>query len=122
MENKQLNDDGGPGAALWLILIIAAIVIIFSPLLVRKCSPEESNNVKVTYIETLPERGSYDPALDRGLTMYDSAQALCDTTLIESWYDCIHNPENQPFLLEISFNLGIPIDSVTQEMFNERYL
>jgi hypothetical protein len=34
----------------------------------------------------------------------------------------IHNPANQPYILEVAFNLGIHVDSVTQEQFNQRYL
>jgi hypothetical protein len=40
----------------------------------------------------------------------------------QRYENSIKNPENQPFVLECAFNLGIPIDSVTQEQFNERYL
>ncbi len=32
----------------------------------------------------------------------------------------IRNPENQPFILEVAFNLGIEPENVTQEMFNQR--
>lgn len=39
-----------------------------------------------------------------------------------TWEDNIHNPDNQPFVLECAFNLGIHPDSVTQEQFNARYL
>jgi hypothetical protein len=38
------------------------------------------------------------------------------------WADCIHNPENEEFIVEVAFNLGIKPEMVTQEMFNERYL
>ena len=34
----------------------------------------------------------------------------------------IHNPANEPYVLECAFNLGIDVDEVTQEQFNERYL
>lgn len=37
------------------------------------------------------------------------------------WEDNIHNPNNQPFVLECAFNLNIHPDSVTQEQFNQRY-
>jgi hypothetical protein len=36
--------------------------------------------------------------------------------------DSIHNPINYEYVVETAFNNGnIPIDSVTQAMFNERY-
>ena len=47
---------------------------------------------------------------------------LEDPFIAEVWRGSIHNPNNQPFVLECAFNLGIPIDSVTQEQFNHRYL
>ena len=34
----------------------------------------------------------------------------------------IRNPEEQPFILEVAFNLGIDPSEVTQEQFNDRYL
>jgi hypothetical protein len=37
------------------------------------------------------------------------------------WEDHIANPENREFVVEVAFNLDIPIDSVTQEQFNKRY-
>lgn len=37
------------------------------------------------------------------------------------YQDSIENPENQPFVLETAFNLGIDTTEVTQEQFNERY-
>ena len=42
--------------------------------------------------------------------------------LDKKWFDSIHNPINQPFLLEISTELDVHPDSVTQEQFYERYL
>lgn len=38
------------------------------------------------------------------------------------WADNIHNPDNQDFVVEVAFNLGISDSSVTQEQFNERYI
>jgi hypothetical protein len=38
------------------------------------------------------------------------------------WPDSIHNPVNAEYVLEVAFNLDIPVDSVTQEQFNNRYL
>ncbi len=38
------------------------------------------------------------------------------------WKDNIHNPDNQPFVVEVAFNLDIPVDSVKQWQFDERYL
>ena len=38
-----------------------------------------------------------------------------------AWADDVHNPENEEFVCEVAFNLNIPMDSVTQEQFNERY-
>lgn len=37
------------------------------------------------------------------------------------WADNIHNPDNQEFVVEVAFNLGIPVEKVTQGMFDERY-
>ena len=39
-----------------------------------------------------------------------------------SWEDNIYNPENEEFVVEVAFNLDIPVKSVTQAQFNERYL
>ena len=54
-----------------------------------------------------------------------SVQVIIDNELYDAdsvdWDNSIHNPSNQPFVLEVSFNLEIPIDSVTQEQFDERY-
>ena len=38
------------------------------------------------------------------------------------WADNIHNPDNQDFVVEVAFNLGISDTAVTQEQFNERYI
>jgi len=35
--------------------------------------------------------------------------------------DNVRNPDNQPYRLEIAFNLGIDMNDVTQAQFNERY-
>lgn len=37
------------------------------------------------------------------------------------WVDNIHNPENEEFVEEVAFNLGIYADQVTQQQFNKRY-
>jgi hypothetical protein len=37
------------------------------------------------------------------------------------WEDSIHNEENQPFVLETAFQLGIDPGEVTQKQFNARY-
>jgi uncharacterized lipoprotein YmbA len=37
------------------------------------------------------------------------------------WADNIKNPDNQEFVEEVAFNLGIPTNKVTQEQFNIRY-
>jgi hypothetical protein len=43
-----------------------------------------------------------------------------DTT---AWVDDVRNPDNHEFVVEVSFNNGdIPLNEVTQEMFNARYL
>lgn len=42
--------------------------------------------------------------------------------LEDLWFNSIYNPHNLPYMLEVAFNLSIPIDSVTQAQFNERYL
>lgn len=47
------------------------------------------------------------------------AEAHKDSVL---WDNSIYNPDNQPYVLEVAFNLGIPIDSVSQAQFNERYI
>ena len=39
-----------------------------------------------------------------------------------NWDDSIKNPNNEEFVTEIAFNLGIENNEVTQEMFNERYI
>lgn len=55
---------------------------------------------------------------DSMITYIDHSQVWVDTT----WCDDISNPANQPYVLEVAFNLDIPYDSVTQEQFNTRYL
>ena len=42
--------------------------------------------------------------------------------LTDKWFNSVHNPYNQPFVLEVSTELDIHPDSVTQEQFYERYL
>ena len=38
------------------------------------------------------------------------------------WEDNVKNPDNHEFVVETAFNCGdIPLDSVTQEMFDIRY-
>lgn len=37
------------------------------------------------------------------------------------WVDNIHNPDNEEFVEEVAFNLGIYADQVTQQQFNKRY-
>lgn len=54
---------------------------------------------------------------DSMITIIDHGQVWVDST----WVDNIVNPDNQPFVLEVAFNLDIPVDSVTQEQFNARY-
>lgn len=61
---------------------------------------------------------------DSILTVHDNmlSTVLDDPYIAEVWRSSIHNPDNQPYVLECAFNLSIPIDSVTQEQFNHRYL
>jgi len=37
------------------------------------------------------------------------------------WDGSIYNKENDPYIFEVAFNLGIHPDSVTQKQFNQRY-
>lgn len=37
------------------------------------------------------------------------------------WADNIHNPDNEEFVEEVAFNLGITTSQVTQAQFNKRY-
>lgn len=39
-----------------------------------------------------------------------------------NWDDSIKNPNNEEFVTEVAFNLGIDNSDVTQEMFNKRYI
>jgi hypothetical protein len=39
-----------------------------------------------------------------------------------AWEDDIHNPNNEEFVVETAFSLGISSKKVTQQQFNERYL
>lgn len=39
-----------------------------------------------------------------------------------NWDDSIKNPNNEEFVTEVAFNLGIDNNEVTQEMFNKRYI
>lgn len=39
-----------------------------------------------------------------------------------NWDDSIKNPENEEFVTEVAFNLGIENSEVTQEQFNMRYI
>tara|TARA_R110002126_G_scaffold278797_1_gene425480 strand:- start:366 stop:527 length:162 start_codon:yes stop_codon:yes gene_type:complete len=41
--------------------------------------------------------------------------------LLTPWADDIHNPDNEEYIVEVAFNLDIPVDSVTQKQFNARY-
>ena len=38
-----------------------------------------------------------------------------------NWPNSIKNPENDPYILECAFNLGIEPHEVTQRQFNQRY-
>ena len=38
------------------------------------------------------------------------------------WADNIRNPANHDFVVETAFNCDLPLNKVTQEMFNIRYL
>ena len=38
-----------------------------------------------------------------------------------TWEDSIKNPVNQPYVVEVAFNLGIEPYEVTQAQFNRRY-
>lgn len=38
-----------------------------------------------------------------------------------TWKDSIKNPDNQPYVVEVAFNLGIEPHEVTQAQFNRRY-
>lgn len=38
------------------------------------------------------------------------------------WANSIHNPTNAEYIQEIAFNLDKPINKVTQDEFNNRYL
>jgi hypothetical protein len=40
---------------------------------------------------------------------------------VTDWKDSVYNPDNQDFVVEVAFNLGISVDKVTQEQFNARY-
>jgi hypothetical protein len=37
------------------------------------------------------------------------------------WKGSIHNSSNDPFIIEVSYNLGIDPDSITQKQFSHRY-
>lgn len=37
------------------------------------------------------------------------------------WEDSIHNPANEPYILEVAFNLGIDPSEVTRGQFTNRY-
>ena len=39
-----------------------------------------------------------------------------------AWEDDINNPNNEEFVVETAFSLGISSRKVTQQQFNERYL
>lgn len=39
----------------------------------------------------------------------------------KKWANSIKNPRNKEFVVETAFNLNIPVDSVTQAQFDERY-
>ena len=38
------------------------------------------------------------------------------------WSDSVYNPDNEDYVEEVAFNLGISDTAVTQEQFNERYI
>lgn len=38
------------------------------------------------------------------------------------WEDSINNPNNEEFVVETAFSLGISSKKVTQQQFNDRYL
>jgi len=52
------------------------------------------------------------------IMLYKPVKPINDTLSI----DDIKHPYNEEFIVEVAFNLDIPIDSVTQEQFNERYI
>lgn len=66
---------------------------------------------------TMPKRPEPIIVDDSMITYIDHGQVWADTT----WCDNIINPANQPYVLEVAFNLDIHHDSVTQAQFNERY-
>lgn len=40
----------------------------------------------------------------------------------EKWSNSIKNSDNSEYVIEVAFNLDIPVTEVTQEQFNARYL
>jgi len=51
-----------------------------------------------------------------------AAIAVLTVTGIRNSPEYVHNPDNQPFRLEVAFNLGIDELEVNQLQFKERYL
>lgn len=43
------------------------------------------------------------------------------TTSPSEWKNSIDNPDNDPYIIEVAFNLGIDPEEVTQKQFNNRY-
>lgn len=52
----------------------------------------------------------------------EDAMSIDSTGNIVYWIDDVRNPYNHEWIIETAFNNDVSYDSVTQKMFNERYL
>ena len=68
----------------------------------------------------------FGPAYDPNKWLKALGAYLIFLTLVvyqcKRWPDSISNPANDPYIIEVAFNLGINPSEVTQAQFDDRYL
>lgn len=119
MKDERKSEQGIKLAIVAVIaIIIAATIVEITP---NKNSISDSTESSfISAYDSLIQRiDSIEGATPLPIIIVDGM--LCDTAGTV-WENSIYNPDNVPYVLEVAFNLDIPIKSVTQQRFNERYL
>jgi len=101
-----------------MLMVIGILLLIVSLIDMRQHDRIKTNEALVNHLHY---RLEYQDSI---LTVHDImlSAVLEDPYIAEIWRNSIYNSDNQPSVLKCAFNLGIPIDSVTQEQFDHRYL
>lgn len=127
MKNTQLttNQDRA-GRLVFTLLMIASLIIMMLVSSLSCTNKAYYDNDPLLTAGTQDQKERFlECSQNEGDQGCDSCYYLVYGKHIEdylvNWADDIKNPENEEFVLEVSFNEEIPVNQVTQEQFNKRY-